>query len=335
MRQAVRRYRGGVTSHEYASRFRMRSTSSVGNAVLLVAAVLLGVVASACSATGATGPTSLRIIRWTGTRSLTPAMATLTCATAARGTGFLADVAGSSCRHIAAGALARAARKRAGCNQILSGPQHATISGTVNGASVHLAIDRSDSCQTEEWADLGFLLGDPTGEAAASVTREDTASTDVASTAQPVAGTAGSSQQSYEVRAGDSIGSVAAEFGVARSVLEKANQLRSGDSLDAGRQLIIPAASAVNVRVTPGHGPRGTTFTIRLSGAQPGEYVHVTIRGPASESTAAASTADDGGTAVVTYTPTVNGDLPGDFAVLATGGQGTVAAGAFIVDADG
>jgi hypothetical protein len=47
------------------------------------------------------------------------------------------------------------------CSQIYSGPEHARITGTVDGAHVDIAIARSDGCGTADWQQLQWLLGPP------------------------------------------------------------------------------------------------------------------------------------------------------------------------------
>jgi len=47
------------------------------------------------------------------------------------------------------------------CSQIYSGPEHARITGTVDGTPVNIAIARSDGCGTADWRQLQWLLGPP------------------------------------------------------------------------------------------------------------------------------------------------------------------------------
>jgi hypothetical protein len=47
------------------------------------------------------------------------------------------------------------------CAQIYGGPQHASITGTVDGARVDVSVDRTDSCGIERWQSLQWLLGPP------------------------------------------------------------------------------------------------------------------------------------------------------------------------------
>jgi len=47
------------------------------------------------------------------------------------------------------------------CSQIYSGPEHARITGTVDGTPINIAIARSDGCGTADWQQLQWLLGPP------------------------------------------------------------------------------------------------------------------------------------------------------------------------------
>jgi hypothetical protein len=47
------------------------------------------------------------------------------------------------------------------CSQIYSGPEHARITGTVDGKPVDISIARSDGCGTADWQQLQWLLGPP------------------------------------------------------------------------------------------------------------------------------------------------------------------------------
>lgn len=47
------------------------------------------------------------------------------------------------------------------CAEVLGGTQHATINGSVNGESVDVSIDRSNSCGIQDWTKLEWLLGPP------------------------------------------------------------------------------------------------------------------------------------------------------------------------------
>ena len=47
------------------------------------------------------------------------------------------------------------------CSQIYSGPEHARVTGTLDGTRIDIAIARSDGCGTADWQQLQWLLGPP------------------------------------------------------------------------------------------------------------------------------------------------------------------------------
>jgi hypothetical protein len=44
------------------------------------------------------------------------------------------------------------------CSQIFSGPQVALVTGTYRGRHVWAGFRRTDSCQTDRWNRIAFLL---------------------------------------------------------------------------------------------------------------------------------------------------------------------------------
>jgi hypothetical protein len=47
------------------------------------------------------------------------------------------------------------------CAEVYGGPQHATITGAVDGAPVDVSVDRTNSCGIDRWETLAWLLGPP------------------------------------------------------------------------------------------------------------------------------------------------------------------------------
>lgn len=79
------------------------------------------------------------------------------------GTGMFQAVAAQVCADLVArqGAFEQADTSGKVCAEIYGGPQHASIHGSVQGQSVDVSIDRSDSCGIESWQSLEWLLGPP------------------------------------------------------------------------------------------------------------------------------------------------------------------------------
>jgi hypothetical protein len=97
--------------------------------------------------------------------SLVPFAGTLRCGRrSARATG---DFAGRATRLCAQARRKTALLRRLDrpntqlCTQIYSGPEHARVTGTVDGRRIDIAIARSDGCGTADWQDLEWLLGPP------------------------------------------------------------------------------------------------------------------------------------------------------------------------------
>jgi hypothetical protein len=97
--------------------------------------------------------------------SLVPFAGTLRCARRSdRGTG---DFAGRAARLCAQARRKTRLLRRLDrpntrlCSQIYSGPEHARVTGSVEGTRVDIAIARSDGCGTADWQQLEWLLGPP------------------------------------------------------------------------------------------------------------------------------------------------------------------------------
>jgi hypothetical protein len=53
----------------------------------------------------------------------------------------------------------RSPRKDVACTEIYGGPETATVTGTVDGATVTMTFSRTDGCQIARWRQLAPLLG--------------------------------------------------------------------------------------------------------------------------------------------------------------------------------
>jgi Subtilisin inhibitor-like len=52
-------------------------------------------------------------------------------------------------------------RKDVACTEVYGGPETATVTGTVDGATVTMTFSRTDGCQISRWRQLAPLLGTP------------------------------------------------------------------------------------------------------------------------------------------------------------------------------
>ena len=135
---------------------------------LFTLAVVLTATLAACGGSGSgssDASTQLTITtRTDGESVLVPSEATLACDGTARATGFLAKAAGPACAAVGNGVVAKVQHAQASgelCSQIYGGPQTAHLTGTANGKTVNLRVDRTDGCGVENWNLLEPLLGAP------------------------------------------------------------------------------------------------------------------------------------------------------------------------------
>jgi LysM repeat protein len=152
------------------------------------------------------------------------------------------------------------------------------------------------------------------------------------------------------VKAGDTLGSIAKQFGVSVAAISSANHITDPDKIAQGQVLVIPpppvppsttappattattAAGAAGLTVAPPDAPVGAVFTLNLTGAKPSEAITFEIDSPDGRKfTGAPHTASAQGTVTATYLTTEQ-NLPGAYNVIATGGQGTSARASFRVD---
>jgi hypothetical protein len=297
---------------------------------LATLAVVLAATLAACGGSGSgssDASTQLTITARTGGESvLVPSEATLECDGTARATGFLAKAAGPACAAVRNGVLATVTRtQKAGqlCSQIYGGPQTAHITGTANGKQVNLRVDRTDGCGVADWQALEPLLGAPdrTGDMPRATHAASGSGTPTTTTAGPT---------SYTVRRGDTLTSVAQQFGVRVTALRAANtQLADPDNLVEGDVLTIPLSSKPVLTAT---SAADTPFQLQfqLTGAQPGEQVVFIVATPGGSFTGPPHIADNAGMVTAAYDA---GGLAGEYAVLAKGNEGSVARADFHINA--
>lgn len=88
---------------------------------------------------------------------------TLTCGGAPKGTGMFAANAIEVCATLAhrPETFERSGDDHQVCAEIYGGPQHATITGTVDGRPVDEKVERTNGCGIDRWQSLEWLLGPP------------------------------------------------------------------------------------------------------------------------------------------------------------------------------
>ena len=292
--------------------------------------VALAAMLAACggSGSGSSGAaTHLTITTRTGSESvLVPSEATLECDGTAKATGYLAKAAAPACAAVHKGAVATVTKAQAAgqlCSQIYGGPQTAHITGTANGKKVDLSIDRTDGCGVADWQTLEPLLGKP--ERTGAVPRAARATAGDRTTTTTAAG-----PTTYTVKRGDTLTSIAQQFGVRVADLRAANtQLADPDNLVEGEVVTIPVASKPVLTVTTA-ADNAFQLQFRLTGARPGEQVEFVVGTPNGSFNGPPHVADNSGTVSAAYDA---GGLAGDYLVLATGNQGSVARADFHINA--
>jgi hypothetical protein len=88
---------------------------------------------------------------------------TVTCEGRPKGAGMFATTATEVCATLAhrPDTFAGAGADDQVCAQIYGGPQHATITGTVDRRPVDEKVDRTNGCGIDRWESLQWLLGPP------------------------------------------------------------------------------------------------------------------------------------------------------------------------------
>src|SRR5579862_7359340 len=98
----------------------------------------------------------------------------------------------------------------------------------------------------------------------------------------------------YQVRPGDSLGSLSIKFRVAQSVIMARNHLANPNLLREGQLLHIPSAPPLALTITPSSARAGQAFHFELTGAVPSETVTFTIASPTGPFTGDPHTTSDG-----------------------------------------
>jgi LysM repeat protein len=159
--------------------------------------------------------------------------------------------------------------------------------------------------------------GSPGDNTATSVT----ASTTTTTTRPPI---------EYTVQAGDTLTSVAKQYGVSKTAILDANQIPDPDRLVPGQTFQIPSPTPVALVIRPAKARTGGSVEIRLKGAQPDELVTFLIVSPVGQFSGPAHSPDAHGTVTTSYRLGI-ADPPGTYTVLARGDQVTQADATFRV----
>ncbi|MBA2327553.1 MAG: LysM peptidoglycan-binding domain-containing protein [Actinobacteria bacterium] len=128
----------------------------------------------------------------------------------------------------------------------------------------------------------------------------------------------------YVVRRGDTLTSIAEQFGVLPAAIVAANQLTNPDQLTEGATLVIPPAPPLQLVIRPARTTAGDSVELTLTGAKPAESVTFEVNSPTGTFTGSPHTASSDGTVMTTYTPDL-GAPEGIYTVIAKGDQGTTA----------
>ena len=157
----------------------------------------------------------------------------------------------------------------------------------------------------------------------------------------------------YVVKAGDSLGLIAKRLNVPLSTILAMNHLPDPNRIAAGLVLTLPPTTTTTtvsttttvpsttrpptsasgrLTVSPGRGRAGTTFTFKVTGAQPTETVTFEIDSPNGQKFTGPPhpTGPDGSVSASYFTQQV--DPVGTYNVIATGNQGTSSTASFRVD---
>ncbi len=181
-------------------------------------------------------------------------------------------------------------------------------------------------------------------------THQTTATTRPAPTIAP---TTTAPFSTYVVKAGDSLGLIAKRLNVPLSTILAMNHLPDPNRITAGLVLTLPPTTTTTtvsttttvpatkppptsisgrLTVSPARGRAGTTFTLKVTGAQPTETVTFEIDSPNGQKFTGPPhpTGPDGSVSASYFTQQV--DPVGTYNVIATGNQGTSATASFRVD---
>jgi LysM repeat protein len=156
------------------------------------------------------------------------------------------------------------------------------------------------------------------------------------------------------VKRGDTLSSIAKQFGGTVADLVAANHIVDANTLTQGQVLVIPTppttapspTTALSIATTtttvvvgspalvlsPSHAAVGNVFNIKLTGAKPGEAVTFEIDSPDGRKfTGQPHIAAPDGSVTASYL-TTQGNGPGQYTVIAKGNHGTTARSTFTID---
>jgi hypothetical protein len=89
---------------------------------------------------------------------------TVTCGEVPTGTGIFAATAPQVCADLVArqGVFEQiSSNDDEVCAEVYGGPQEATVTGSIDGQSVDVSVDRANACGIADWEALEWLLGPP------------------------------------------------------------------------------------------------------------------------------------------------------------------------------
>jgi LysM repeat protein len=134
----------------------------------------------------------------------------------------------------------------------------------------------------------------------------------------------------YTVKPGDTLTSLAKQYGVATRLIVESNQLADPDHLVEGQVLVIPPATPVRLVVKPTTAEVGGSVDLKLTGAEPTEIITFEIHRPTGVFTGPPHSAPADGKVTTTYELGL-ADPPGTYTVIARGDQVTTAQATFRV----
>ncbi len=173
-------------------------------------------------------------------------------------------------------------------------------------------------------ATVGFFVLSQKGDSTKRVDSAAARAKRAASTAAPTTTTTTRPPIDYTVQAGDTLTSVAKQYGVSKTAIIDANQIPDPDRLVPGDTFQIPSPTPLELVIRPAKARTGGSIEIRLTGAQPDELVTFEIVSPVGRYSGPAHTPDTKGSITTTYRLGI-ADPPGRYTVLAHGDQVTQA----------
>jgi len=177
----------------------------------------------------------------------------------------------------------------------------------------------------------------------------------VAPTTTAVVTTTTTPPVTYTVKRGDTLGSIAKQFGGTVDALIAANHITQANLITEGQVLVIPTppttvapatsiapaaattstaipAGPAALDITPAHATVGNVFNFKVTGAKPAEAVTFEIDSPdGRKSTGQPHIASAQGEVLASYLTTQDNG-PGVYVVIATGTLGTSVRSSFAID---